>query len=98
MFKKIFWPVLGVLTLFFILVFFSPIQAVSLEECEKEDLAADKIGECIDLLAGKVSELGEQKKTLASQIAQFNNQIRLTQLKISEAQATIDKLEKEIGV
>ena len=64
MLKKILLPILGVLILFLTLVFFSPIQAVSLEECEKEDLAADKIGECIDLLAGKVSELGEQKKTL----------------------------------
>jgi len=96
--KKLFLPILGVLILFLTLVFFNPIQAVSLEECEKEDLAPDKIGECIDLLSNKVSELGEQKKTLSSQIAQFNSQIQLTQLKISDAQATINKLEKEIGV
>ena len=98
MHKKLFLPILGVLILFFALVFFNPIQAVSLEECEKEDLAPDKIAECIDLLSSKVSELGEQKKTLSSQIAQFNSQIQLTQLKISDAQATINKLEKEIGV
>ena len=96
--KKLFLPILGVLVLFLTLVFFNPIQAVSLEECEKEDLTPDKIGECIDLLSNKVSELGEQKKTLSSQIAQFNSQIQLTQLKISDAQATINKLEKEIGV
>src|SRR3990172_3670826 len=96
--KKLFLPILGGLILFLALVFFSPIRAVSLEECEKEDLAPDKIGECIDLLSNKVSELGEQKKTLSSQIAQFNSQIQLTQLKISDAQATINKLEKEIGV
>ena len=98
MLNKILLPVFGALLLFLTLIFFSPIRAVSLEECEKEDVASDKIGECIDLLAGKVGELGQQKKTLSSQIAQFDNQIRLTQLKISEAQATIDKLEKEIGV
>src|SRR3990167_5769724 len=96
--KKLFLPILGVLILFLTLVFFSPIRAVSLEECDKEDIPADKVSECIDLLSNKVSELGEQKKTLSSQIAQFNNQIKLTQLKISDAQATIDKLEKEIGV
>ena len=96
--KKLFLPILGVLILFLTLVFFNPIRAVSLDECEKEDLAPDKIGECIDLLSNKVSELGEQKKTLSSQIAQFNSQIQLTQLKISDAQATINKLEKEIGV
>lgn len=75
-----------------------PLSAVSLEECEKEDLPADKISNCIEVLSNKVSELGEQKKTLASQIAQFDSQIQITQLRITEAQATIDKLEKEIGV
>src|SRR3990167_4346682 len=73
-------------------------SAVSLEECEKKDIPADKVSECIEVLSNKVTELGEQKKTLSSQIAQFDNQIRLTQLKISDAQATIDRLEKEIGV
>ena len=76
----------------------SPISAVSLEECEKGDIPADKVSECIEVLSNKVTELGEQKKTLSSQIAKFDNQIRLTQLKISDAQATIDRLEKEIGV
>ena len=75
-----------------------PISAVSLEECEKEDIPSDKISDCIEVLSNKVTDLGEQKKTLASQIAQFDNQIQITQLKITEAQATIDKLEKEIGV
>src|SRR3990167_5837004 len=73
-------------------------HSVTLEECEKEDIPADKVSECIEVFSNKVSELGEQKKTLSSQIAQFDNQIRLTQLKISDAQATIDRLEKEIGV
>src|SRR3990167_70150 len=73
-------------------------HSVTLEECEKEDIPADKVSECIEVFSNKVSELGEQKKTLSSQIAQFDNQIRLTQLRIEEAQARIDQLEKEIGV
>src|SRR4030042_619722 len=84
----------------FLLVFslFKTVSAVSLEECEKEDIDSDKVGECIEVLSNKVNELTSQKKTLASQISQFNSQIQITQLKITEAQATIDKLEKEIGV
>ncbi|MEX2028224.1 MAG: peptidoglycan DD-metalloendopeptidase family protein [Candidatus Curtissbacteria bacterium] len=53
--------------------------------------------ECIVILSNKITELGAEKKTLSNQIAQFNNQIQLTQLKINDAQVTIDKLEKEIG-
>src|SRR4030042_4367703 len=84
----------------FLLVFslFKTVSAVSLEECEKEDIDSDKVGECIEVLSNKVNELTSQKKTLASQISQFNSQIQITQLKITEAQATIDKLEKEIGI
>jgi len=87
-----------VLSTLLLLLSLRVVSAVNLEECEKEDISADKISECIEVLSNKVSELGEQKKTLASQIGQFDNQIRITQLRISEAQATIDKLEKEIGI
>src|SRR3990167_5999266 len=73
----------------------SPVQAVSLDECEKNPSA--DVGGCIDLFSQKITDLGSQKKTLSSQIAQFDTQIKLTQLKISEAQATIEKLEKEIS-
>jgi len=86
------------LSIFLISLFTRSGFAASLEECEKEDIPQDKVAECIEVLSNKVSELGAQKKTLASQIAQFDSQIQITQLKISEAQATIDKLEKEIGV
>jgi peptidoglycan hydrolase CwlO-like protein len=72
--------------------------AVSIEECEKDDIPADKVGECIKILSEKVTDLGNQKKTLSSQIAQFDTQIKLTQTKISEAESTIAQLEKEIGV
>src|SRR3989338_6720114 len=72
------------------------IHGVSLEECENDSSA--NINECIDLFSQKIDELGNQKNTLASQIAQYDTQIKVTQLKISEATNTIEQLEKEIGV
>lgn len=72
------------------------INAVSLEDCEKNP--TENVSECLDILSKKLSDLTNQKKTLTSQISQFNTQIQLTQLKIADAQATIDQLEKEIGV
>lgn len=75
-----------------------PSSAATLEECEKANIPQDIISDCIDVLSGKVNELGEQKKTLASEIAQFETQINLTEVKITEAEATIAQLEKEIGV
>lgn len=72
------------------------IQAVSLEECEKDPTS--NVNDCINLLSGKVTELGNQKKTLASQITQFDTQIKVTQLKITDAENTIQQLEKEIGI
>ena len=86
-------------TTFLVLVVLSlrstPAKALSLDECERNPSA--DVGECIDLFSQKITDLGNQKKTLSSQIAQFDTQIKLTQLKISEAQATIEKLEKEIS-
>ncbi|MBI3341587.1 hypothetical protein HY024_00530 [Candidatus Curtissbacteria bacterium] len=67
--------------------------SVSLDDCEN----GSKDSGCIDLLQKKIDDLGNQKKTLSSQITQFNSQIQVTQLKIADAQATVDKLEKEIG-
>src|SRR3989344_4911112 len=72
------------------------IHGVSLEECENDSSA--NINECIDLFSQKIDELGNQKNTLASQIAQYDTQIKVTQLKISEATNTIEQLEKEIGI
>src|SRR3989344_2099852 len=85
------------LVLSVIVIFFQPenISAVSLEECEKN--SAINVNECIDIFSNKIEDLGNQKKTLSSQIAQFDTQIKLTQLRISEAEATIEKLEKEIS-
>ncbi len=73
------------------------VSAVNLDDCQQDNIPADKANDCIDLLNNKLGDLGNQKKTLANQIAQFNSQIQVTQLKISDAQATITKLEKEIG-
>ena len=86
------------LALFFLFFLFSPtfIRAVTLDDCEKNP--GDNITDCIEVLSQKISELSNEKKTLTSQIAQFDTQIQLTQLKIRDAQATIDQLEKEINV
>lgn len=86
-----------VLPLIILLIFAKVSLAVNPEDCEKDPIPTDKVSECIDYLNGKIQDLGNQKKTLASQIAQFDSQIQVTQLKISESEATIAKLEKEIG-
>ena len=72
--------------------------ATSLEDCDNSNIPADKVSDCISILSKKISDLGDQKKTIASQIAQFDNQIKITQLKIADAEATIAQLEKEINV
>ncbi|MCR4324984.1 MAG: hypothetical protein NUV69_04840 [Candidatus Curtissbacteria bacterium] len=94
--KSLIVTLVTVLVLFFTLT--STTYAASLEECDKEDIPSDKVGECIEILSEKVADLGNQKKTLAAQISQFDSQIQLTQLRISEAEKAIEQLEKEIGV
>jgi len=81
-----------------LLLFFSAtkIDSVTLDECEKDSSA--NVNDCIDLFSQKIGDLSDQKKTLASQIAQYDTQIKVTQLKISEASNTIEQLEKEIGI
>lgn len=76
----------------------SAISAVDLSDCEKDKIDSDKVNDCINILNQKLNDLGSQKKTLSGQIAQFDNQIKITQLKISDAEATIASLEKEINV
>lgn len=84
------------LTLIIFLTSLQIVSATTLEDCEKDPIPEDKRNDCIDILADKVSQLSTQKKTLSSQIAQFDSQIQITQLKIRDSQATIDRLEKEI--
>lgn len=86
---------LSVFLVFFIL---KPAHATTLDDCNQDPIQPDKAADCIDIISKKVNDLGSQKKTLATQISQFDSQIQLTQLKITDAQATIEKLEKEIGV
>src|SRR3989344_8138045 len=80
---------------FFLIPKIQPAMAVTLEECERDP--GVNVSDCINLFSSKIGDLASQKKTLSSQIAQYDTQIKLTQLKVSEAQATINKLEKEIG-
>ena len=84
------------LSLIFILFPTRNVTGFTLEECGNDP--STNVNECIDLFSQKIGELGQQKKTLASQIAQFDTQIKVTQLKISEAQKTIEQLEKEIEI
>ncbi len=70
--------------------------AVTLEDCEKNP--SSNVSDCINIFSGKISDLSNQKKTLSSQIAQFDTQIKVTQLKINDAESTIQQLEKEIGI
>lgn len=88
--------ILALLPLLLLLLSTNKIQSVTLKECE--DNSSANVNECIDLFSEKIGELGTQKKTLSSQITQFDTQIRVTELKISEAENTIEQLEKEIGV
>lgn len=85
---------LFLLPILFLSIFALQAKALTLEDCEKPESTDSG---CIEILSKKIGELGDQKKTLSNQISQFNNQIRLTQLKITEAQTTVDKLENEIG-
>lgn len=52
----------------------------------------------IDETTAKINELQKTEKDLKTQIVYFDSQIKLTTLKIEQAEATINQLEKEIGV
>ncbi|HSX18797.1 MAG TPA: hypothetical protein VLE91_01545 [Candidatus Saccharimonadales bacterium] len=80
-----------------VLVFFLSTKitkATSLEDCENDPSKS----ECVDLFSKKLTDISGQKKTLSTQIAQFDTQIKLTQAKIADAETTINQLEKEINV
>ena len=81
--------------IFFFLISTKIITAVSLQDCENNPTS--DVSGCIEVLSNKLNDLGAQKKTLSSQIAQFDTQIQVTQLKISDAQKTLTKLEGEIN-
>ena len=85
-----------VLPIFLLVLSAKPVLAASLEDCEKDPSA--NLSDCINLFNSKITDLSNQKKTISSQIAQFDTQIKLTQLKIADAEKTITQLEKEIGI
>lgn len=84
------------LPLIFTLFITGKIYGASLDECEKD--ASTNLSECVDLFSKRINELSTQKKTISSQITQYDTQIKVTQLKITDAQKTIEQLENEIGV
>jgi len=90
--------ILAVLSVILLALSSQKVYSIELSDCDTGNIPQDKVGECLDLLSKKISELGSQKKTLSNQIAQFNSQIQITQLKISNAEATLSKLENEINV
>ncbi len=90
--------ILIVLPVIFFALSSQKVFSTELSDCDKDSIPQDKVGECLEILSKKVSELGNQKKTLSNQISQFNSQIQITQLKIANAEATLSKLEDEINV
>jgi len=77
---------------FFVFLFTSVAYAQSSSDQLKD------IQSKIDETTAKIAELQEIERDLTVQIDLINNQINLTELKIQESQATINKLEQEIGV
>lgn len=62
------------------------------DECDNIPSTADQIQSKIDCLSSKVSQLSSQAGTLKNQIAQFDAQIRLTTLKITNTKDQIELL------
>lgn len=89
---------ISVLLLFLFLTFpiFTVLAVDVPDYCQQTPIPDDKVNECISTLTNKGSELQDQANTLSAQIAQFDSQILLTRAKISQAQATLDQLIKEI--
>lgn len=92
-FKKIIF-----LLLIFALAVIAMPGSVFAQECEAEQKAYESASELDkpeknlifqNCLRNQVTKLGSQAKTLSNQIAQFDYQIRLTQLKIEEAESKI---------
>jgi len=88
--KKIFTFILG---LFLVFIFVSPVFATPQEDKQRE----------IEELEKKVSQLKDQAQTLSGQIAYYDSQIRLNQLKITQTEdliatisGKIDALERKL--
>ncbi len=62
---------------------------VKADTCDDIPATADRIGDKITCLSAKLGDLANQGRTLSNQIAQFNAQIYLTELKIQQTQEQI---------
>ena len=94
--------VIIVLMLVFLLglsIFFSKnltnAQTSSIPECQEKNLDSSQ---CIDYLKNKVSEKQGQAKTLSSQIAIMDNQIKLTEARIYATKQEISSLVLDIDI
>ncbi len=70
-------------------------QTSSIPECQEKNLDSNQ---CIDYLKNKVSEKQGQAKTLASQIAIMDNQIKLTEARIYATKQEISNFVLDIDI
>ena len=90
---------LGILVVVFfgVLLFFSQISFVRGAECKTTDSDdPTELQQIIDACNNKLSELSEQRNTLASEIQYMDTQIALTQTEIEKNEAETKQLEEEI--
>lgn len=73
----------------------SNISAIDDQSCTS--LTQDNIDSCVDYFSKKISETQGQEKTLKSQLDYIDAQIKLTELKIQQANFQIAKLDQEIN-
>lgn len=94
MLKRVIVPVLFLLVVLASLFVFSNQRIFAQSDVDRYQELQKKIAET----EAKISGLKDQERDLNQTISLINSQINLTELKIEEAEATINKLENEIGV
>ena len=67
--------------------------SVNIPECAEQKLSTDQ---CIEYLKNKINEKEGEKKTLASQIAVMDNQVKLTEYQIASTEEEITNLTLDI--
>lgn len=82
-----------ILVLFFLFKFSGLSFSQTPQECIDKNLNNDQ---CIEYLKNKVIEIQGQEKTISSQIAAMNGQIRLTEFRINSTQEQITSLALDI--
>jgi len=93
---------LGLVCVLVLLAFFSGNSlAITAEECEvklgKRQLSLEEAKECETILNKLYREVGEQKRSLQSEIIKFNAAIAITTTRIYTTIGQIEELEKEIA-